>query len=125
MELTLEGPGAKDETELTVSITLRRLGQYKTAWPAVKTTLLQAGSTTSEDLLQVCSSDKQKNCFLALGWGGGGDYCCNTTTLTGAGTGGWEGGTSSIADLFFRPCRQQFVSWLKQLRLHLLPLTPP
>lgn len=53
MSLALRGPGVKDGTELTVSITMRRLGQYKTAWPAVKTTLLQAGSTTSEDLLQV------------------------------------------------------------------------
>lgn len=56
MSLALEGPGVKDDTELTVSITMRRLGQYKTAWPAVKTTLLQAGTDTSEDLIQVLFS---------------------------------------------------------------------
>lgn len=41
MTLPLQGDGV-DGVELTIAITLRRLGQYKTAWPAVKTTLLQA-----------------------------------------------------------------------------------
>ena len=48
MSLALEGAGLKEGTELTVSITMRRLGQNKTAWPAEKTTLLQAGATTSQ-----------------------------------------------------------------------------
>lgn len=52
MSLTLKGAGLKDDTELTVSITMRRLGQNKTAWPAVKTTLLQAGSAVPADLIQ-------------------------------------------------------------------------
>lgn len=47
MTLALKGIAAEG-VELTVGITMRRLGQYKTAWPAVKTTLLQAGVTDSE-----------------------------------------------------------------------------
>lgn len=49
MSLTLEGPDLRDDTELTVSVTMRRLGQYKTAWPAVKKTLLQAKSAGSKE----------------------------------------------------------------------------
>lgn len=52
MNLSLKGPGVEDAEELTIGITMRRLGQYKTAWPATMTALLQAGSTTSTD--QVC-----------------------------------------------------------------------
>lgn len=52
MSLSLKGPGVVDGEQLTVGITMRRLGQYKTAWPATMTTLLQAGSITSTD--QVC-----------------------------------------------------------------------
>lgn len=52
MSLSLKGPGAANGEQLTVGITMRRLGQYKTAWPATMTTLLQAGSTTLTD--QVC-----------------------------------------------------------------------
>lgn len=40
MTLTLEGNDAKG-AELFVGITMRRLGQYKTAWPATKTNILQ------------------------------------------------------------------------------------
>lgn len=47
VNLPLNGPDLVDGTELSVSIIMRRLGQYKTAWPAVKTTLLQADSTAS------------------------------------------------------------------------------
>ncbi|CAM9190588.1 unnamed protein product [Ectocarpus sp. 13 AM-2016] len=49
MSLSLKGPEVEDAEELTVGITMRRLGQYKTAWPATMTALLQAGSTTSTD----------------------------------------------------------------------------
>ncbi|CAM9205957.1 unnamed protein product, partial [Scytosiphon promiscuus] len=49
MNLPLKGPGVQDGEELSVGITMRRLGQYKTAWPATMTTLLQAGSTASVD----------------------------------------------------------------------------
>ncbi|CAM9397615.1 unnamed protein product, partial [Phaeothamnion confervicola] len=40
LTLPLEGPNAGN-AELTVSVTMRRLGQYKTAWPAAKTRLIQ------------------------------------------------------------------------------------
>eukprot|EP00752_Nemacystus_decipiens_P011328 g10066.t1 len=49
MNLSLKGSGVADGQQLTVGITMRRLGQYKTAWPATMTALLQAGSTPSTD----------------------------------------------------------------------------
>lgn len=50
MNLTLKGEDVDDGVELTIGITMRRLGQYKTAWPATKTTLLQAQNDGSEHL---------------------------------------------------------------------------
>ncbi|CAM9454595.1 unnamed protein product, partial [Pylaiella littoralis] len=49
MSLSLKGPAVADAEQLTVGITMRRLGQYKTAWPATMTTLLQAGNASSAD----------------------------------------------------------------------------
>lgn len=56
MTLTLEGEGANG-AQLFVGVTMRRLGQYKTAWPAVKTTVLQAkevpGMNSNSEVEQV------------------------------------------------------------------------
>lgn len=43
LTLPLEGPGAAN-AELYVSVTMRRLGQYKTAWPAKKVFVEQTGT---------------------------------------------------------------------------------
>jgi hypothetical protein len=48
LTLPLMGTNAED-AEITVSITMRRLGQYKTAWPARKTRIIQTASDTDRE----------------------------------------------------------------------------
>ncbi|CAM9536665.1 unnamed protein product [Chrysoparadoxa australica] len=48
MTLPLEGPGSNG-ADITLSITMRRLGQYKTAWPANKSRIIQNATTCEKE----------------------------------------------------------------------------